>query len=101
MGWYNVASQKTQFCIGFEAFTFTLINKCQRIQKGKIKMDNPEKLAPQGRQDEEDQSTNTTQYVLDTTTRKQAQTRHDPSHKQPGIYYIYMLIFLEYIGIYF
>ncbi len=35
-------------------------------------MDNPEKLATQGTQDEE-QNKNTTQYVLDTTVRKQKQ----------------------------
>ena len=32
---------------------------------------NPEKLVTQGRQEEEKQSKNTTQYVLDTTIRKQ------------------------------
>ena len=31
-----------------------------------IKMDNPEKLAIQGTQDEDKQNKNTTQYVLDT-----------------------------------
>ncbi len=36
-------------------------------------MDNPEKLATQGTQDEDKQNKNTTQYVLDTTTRKQIQ----------------------------
>ena len=36
-------------------------------------MNNPEKLATQGTQDEEKQSKNTTQYVLDTTMRKQTQ----------------------------
>jgi len=38
-------------------------------------MDNPEKqkLATYGTQDEEKQSKNTTQYVLDTTIRKQNQ----------------------------
>jgi hypothetical protein len=35
-------------------------------------MDNPEKLATYGSQDEEKQSKNTTQYVLDTTMHKQA-----------------------------
>ena len=35
-------------------------------------MDNPEKLATQGTQDEEKKNKNTTQYVLDTTMRKQA-----------------------------
>jgi hypothetical protein len=38
-------------------------------------MDNPEKLATQGRQDEDKQNKNTTHlfYVLDTTKRKQTQ----------------------------
>ena len=36
-------------------------------------MDNPEKLAMQGTRDEEKQSKNTKQYVLDTTIHKQAQ----------------------------
>jgi hypothetical protein len=36
-------------------------------------MDNPEKLATQDTQDEEKQTSNTTQYVLDTTIRKQTQ----------------------------
>ena len=36
-------------------------------------MDNPEKLATWGTQDEEKQNKNTTQYVLDTTVRKQTQ----------------------------
>ena len=36
-------------------------------------MDNPEKLATQGTQDEEKQSKNTTEYVLDTTVCKQTQ----------------------------
>ena len=34
---------------------------------------NPEKLTTQGTQDEEKQNKNTTQYVLDTTMRKQTQ----------------------------
>jgi len=34
-------------------------------------MDNPEKPATQGTQDEDRQSKNTTQYVLDNTIRKQ------------------------------
>ena len=34
-------------------------------------MDNQEKLATQDTQDEEKQNKNTTQYALDTTTRKQ------------------------------
>ena len=36
-------------------------------------MDNQEKLATLGTQDEDKQSKNTTQYVLDTTVRKQTQ----------------------------
>jgi hypothetical protein len=36
-------------------------------------MDSPEKLAIYGVQDEDKQSKNTTQYVLDTTIRKQTQ----------------------------
>ena len=47
--------------------------KRQRIPKEQSKMDNPEKLATQGTQDEEKQNNNTTQYVLDTTIRKQTQ----------------------------
>ena len=34
-------------------------------------MDNPEKLAPQGTQEEEKQNKNITQYVLDTTMSKE------------------------------
>ena len=36
-------------------------------------MDNPEKLGTQGTQDDEKQSKNTTQFVLDTTICKQTQ----------------------------
>jgi hypothetical protein len=36
-------------------------------------MDNPEKQATQGTQDEDKQKKHTTQYVLDTTIRKQTQ----------------------------
>jgi len=36
-------------------------------------MDNSEKLAKHDTQDEDKQSKNTTQYVLDTTIRKQTQ----------------------------
>jgi len=39
--------------------------------EGAIQMDNSEKLATQGTQDEGKQNTNTTQYVLDTTLLKQ------------------------------
>ena len=45
--------------------------KRQRIPKGQSEMDNPEKLATQGTQDEEKQNKNTTQYALDGTIRKQ------------------------------
>ena len=47
------------------------VNKSQRIPKGQSKIDNQEKLATQGTQDEEKQ--NITQYVEDTTIRKQTQ----------------------------
>jgi subtilase family serine protease len=49
------------------------------------KMNNSENLATYGTQDEEKQSKNTTQYVLDTTIRKQTQityTIHERSYKQ-------------------
>jgi hypothetical protein len=36
-------------------------------------MDNPEKRATKGTSDEEKQNKNATQYVLDTTIRKQTQ----------------------------
>ena len=49
------------------------INKRQRIPKGQSNMDNPEKLATYGTQDEEKQNKHTTQYVLNTTIRKQTQ----------------------------
>jgi hypothetical protein len=38
-------------------------------------MNNPEKLATQETQDEEKQNRNTTQYMLDTTIRKQTQMK--------------------------
>lgn len=46
------------------------VNKRSRIPKGQSTMDNTEKMAKQGRQDEETQNKNNPQYVLDTTTRK-------------------------------
>jgi len=49
-------------------------NKRYRIPKGQSKLNNPEKLATYGTQDEEKQTKNITQYVLDTTIRKQTQT---------------------------
>jgi len=48
-----------------------IINKRQRIPKGVIKMDNPEKLANIGYTRRKKK--NTTQYVLDSTIRKQTQ----------------------------
>ena len=48
-------------------------------------MDNPEKMVTYGTQNDEKQTENTTQYVLDTTIRKQTQItliRHEPSYKQ-------------------
>jgi hypothetical protein len=50
-----------------------------------IKMDNQEKLTTYDTQDEDKHSENTTQYVLDTTMRKQTQItqiKHEPSYKQ-------------------
>ena len=47
------------------------LNKRQRIKKGKSKMDTADKLVTSSTQDEDKQSKNTTQYVLDTTIRKQ------------------------------
>ena len=49
-------------------------NKGQRKPKGQSKMDNPEKSATQGTEDEDKQNKNTTQYVLDKTIRMQTQT---------------------------
>ena len=43
------------------------------MPNGQSKMNNPEKLATQGTQDEDEQNKNITQYVLDTTIRKQTQ----------------------------
>ena len=48
-----------------------IVNKHWRISKGQSKMNNPEKLATYGTQDEDQHNKNTTQYVLDTTIRKQ------------------------------
>ena len=45
--------------------------KRQKIPKEQWQMDNQEKPATLGTQDEEKQSKNTTQYVLDTTMHKQ------------------------------
>ena len=48
-------------------------------------MDNPEKMVTYGTQNDEKQTENTTQYVLDTTMRKQTQITlisHEPSYKQ-------------------
>jgi len=57
-----------------------------KTKKNKAKTQhNTEKLATYVTQDEEKQSKNTTQYVLDTTIRKQTQItkiRHAPSYKQ-------------------
>ena len=53
--------------------------------EGAIKNDNPEKLETEGTQDDNKQHKNTTQYVLDTTLRKQTQimsSSHEPSVNQ-------------------
>ena len=44
--------------------------------EGQSKMNNPEKLATQGTQDEDKQSKYTTQYMLDTTMRKQTHIKN-------------------------
>ena len=49
------------------------LNKRNRLPKREPKMGNPVKLAIQRTQDEENQNKKTTQYVLDTTMRKQKQ----------------------------
>ena len=41
-----------------------MLNKRQKIPKGQSKMDNPETLAIQGTQDEENQSKNTTKHNM-------------------------------------
>ena len=61
-----------------------ILSKRYRITKCQSKMDNPEKLATQGTQDDEKQSKNTTQYALDTTICNQTQItliNHEPFHK--------------------
>ena len=50
-----------------------MFNKRYRTPKGQSNMDNPEKLATLGTQDEEKQNKNTTQYMLATTMHKQTQ----------------------------
>ena len=56
-----------------DTLSLCYINKRQRIQNGQSYIDNPEKLTIKGTQDEDKQNKNTTQYVLDTTIRKQSQ----------------------------
>jgi hypothetical protein len=53
-------------------------------------MDNLEKLATLGTQDEDKQNKNTTQYMLDTTIHKQTQItliRHETCYKHEHRYY--------------
>jgi len=48
-------------------------------------MENPEKMATYGTEDEKTKNRNTTQHMLDTTMRKQTQItsiRYEPSYKQ-------------------
>ena len=45
----------------------------RKYRRGQSKFYNPEKLATSGTQDNEKQTKDTTQYVLDTTIRKQTQ----------------------------
>ena len=51
------------------------VNKPWRIQKRQSKMDNSEKLATLGTQTADNQSKNTTEYVLDTTIHKETQIK--------------------------
>ena len=51
------------------------VNKPGRIQKGQSKMDNSEKLATLSTQTTDKQNKITTEYVLDTTIRKQTQIK--------------------------
>ena len=52
-------------------------------------MDNLEKLATQGTQDEEKRSKNTTQYALDTAMRKPTQARQTTEGKnEPNIVFM-------------
>ena len=53
-----------------------------KIPKEKSKMDHPEKLAAQGTQDEEKQSKNTTQQVLDTIVLKTHKQRNQDIRKR-------------------
>ena len=46
------------------------------MPKGQSPMDNPEKLTTKSTQSEEKQNKNTTQYVSDTTMRKQTNTNN-------------------------
>ena len=48
-------------------------------------MDNPQKLATYGEQDEEKQNKNTTQYVLDTIIHKQTETEYVMSYIQVNL----------------
>jgi hypothetical protein len=54
---------------------FVILKNLVFYTEGAIKKDNSEKLATYGSQDEDKQNKNTTQYVLDTTMRKQTQKR--------------------------
>jgi hypothetical protein len=64
-------SRKYTITLVFEKENYT--NILRYPIEGQSKMDNQEKLATLGTQDEDNQIKNTTQYVLDTTMRKQTQ----------------------------
>jgi hypothetical protein len=64
---------------------FTGTVHVREYRKCNHNLDNPEKLAISGIQDEDKQNKNTTQYVLDTTIRYQAQITliiPEPFYKQ-------------------
>ena len=64
----NMTMQNSKLC---EKKCTKFINKRQRTPMGKSKMDNPEKLATCGAQNEDKQKKNTAQHMLDTTIHKQ------------------------------
>ena len=74
--WYtgHEKQKHNTICVGHH-YTQTNTNNVNKtwalLLKGKLKMDNPEKLTTNGTQDMKNK--NTTQYVLDTTIRKQTQ----------------------------
>ena len=74
---------KTAVCI-----LMNMSNKCQSIPKGQFKMDNPEKLATQDTQDENNKIETQLNVCSTPIYPKQTQikeVRHEPSYKQMEI----------------